>query len=216
MNNFFLTGNKGVGKTGILKFVFSKSNIIPGGYTTFKILDFQSGRPLLFQLKKAKFLLENENLVEELILPESMKRAESSADCRGLFKKNYSSNFSKTKSMKLNKNCVFAERLNAEEKFNVYPEVFDNCGVKLLNSSKNIILIDELGRFELDAEEFKDKIFSLLDSDKLLIGVIKAESNIFLDKIKAREDVKVFKTTKDNRNEIYNFLLEIVKNYASR
>jgi nucleoside-triphosphatase len=212
MNNFFLTGKKRVGKTTILKSVFRTANIVPGGYTTFKLLDFQSGRPLLFQLKKAKFLLEDEKLVKKVKQPESMKRADLPADCRGLFKKFYSSNFRKTISLQLNKHCIFAERLNAEEKFNVYPEVFDNCGVKLLNSSKNIILIDELGRFELDAEKFKEKIFALLESDILLIGVIKAEYNKFLDKIRAREDIEIFETTKTNRNKIYDSLLDIVKN----
>lgn len=214
MNNFFLTGKKAVGKTTILKSVFSTANIVPGGYTTFRLLDYQSGRPLLFQLKKAKFLLEDRQLEEKVKLPKNIKKAEAYADDYILFKRICSSNLGNKKNFELNKSSIFAKRLNAEEKFDVYPEVFDNYGVELLNSSKDIILIDELGRFELDADKFKEKIFALLESDKLLIGVIKAESNTFLDKIRAREDIKILKITTVNRNKVYNNLLDIVRNHA--
>jgi nucleoside-triphosphatase len=198
MNNYFLTGKKDAGKTTILKSVFSAVDKVPGGYTTFRLLDSQNGRPLLFQLNAAESLLEGQQLVEEIEFTTNMKNFDDFAD-------NY---------LQINKNHVFAERLDPYAEFNVYPEVFDNCGVDFLNSSKDIILIDELGRFELKAEIFKKEVFSLLNSDKLVIGVIKAESNIFLDKIRAREDLKIFKLNRDNRDKIYNNLLSVIRNYS--
>ncbi|MFW6273434.1 MAG: nucleoside-triphosphatase [Halanaerobium sp.] len=197
MNNFFLTGKKDAGKTTILKSLFTAADIVPGGYTTFRLLESKSGRPLLFQLKAAEFLLGGQQLVEEIEISADMKDLDDSA--------NY---------LQINKNHVFAERLDPYAEFNVYPEVFDNCGANFLNSSSDIILIDELGRFELKAGRFKKEVFSLLESDKLVIGVIKAESNIFLDKIRAREDLKIFELKRDNRDKIYNKLLKVIRNYS--
>jgi nucleoside-triphosphatase THEP1 len=51
--------------------------------------------------------------------------------------------------------------------------------------------MDELGRFELEAPLFLAAVTQALDSPVPVVGVLKAESNLFLDGIRARPDVKV-------------------------
>ena len=77
------------------------------------------------------------------------------------------------------------------------------------------MLLDELGRFELQALEFQREVFSLLASEKIVIGVIKAESNPFLDELRRRDDLEIYELkeqNKEQRAEIFNKLLENLKN----
>lgn len=212
MNNFFLTGKKAAGKTNIIRTVFNAAEVVPGGYTTFRLLDSQSGRPLLFQLAEPEILKKGQSLAVEIELPRSLKNTKLADTNFKSYKEICSSNVKDFKYLNLNKEHIFADRLDAEESFCVYPEVFDNYGVKLLNSRNKIILMDELGRFEKKSEEFKAKVFSLLDSDKLIIGVIKAESNPFLDKIRRRNDIKIFDIDRVERKKVYDFLFNLLKN----
>jgi len=72
-----------------------------------------------------------------------------------------------------------------------------------------------LGRFELEADQFQKEVFSLLDSEKIVIGVIKAESNPFLDEILGRDDLILYhleEYNQEQRAKIYNKLLENLKN----
>jgi len=91
------------------------------------------------------------------------------------------------------------------------PETFDVYGVKILEhclkSSPSIILMDELGVFENQALLFQDMVYQCLDSDIPVIGVIKAKSSPFLNKIKLRPDVTLFHITKDNRDREYENIL---------
>lgn len=83
---------------------------------------------------------------------------------------------------------------------------FNSRGVEILNHAINnesdLVILDELGFFELKAEKFKDKVFELLDSNKSLLGVLKKKTNPFLDSIKIRQDVVVIEVTIDNRDKI--------------
>lgn len=90
------------------------------------------------------------------------------------------------------------------------PDVFDNYGVKLLNNAvnKDLIVMDELGRFELKSYKFQKKVLELIKSDKLVLGVIKLEKNIFLDKIRDLLEKEPFFVTKNNREQIYNYVLD--------
>lgn len=98
---------------------------------------------------------------------------------------------------------------------NINPEVFDNYGVELLNNdlSENIIIMDELGRFEIKAYNFQNKVIELLKSDIPVLGVIKPERNIFLDKVREIIEQEPLIVTKDNREDIYFFVLEELKNW---
>lgn len=73
-------------------------------------------------------------------------------------------------------------------------ETFHTMGVSILNQAsreKQLILMDELGRIETKVPEFTQAVFQVLDSTIPVLGVIKKETNPFLDRIRARPDVQV-------------------------
>ena len=78
-----------------------------------------------------------------------------------------------------------------------------------LNSNSELILIDELGFFENDAEGFKSKIKEVIESDMRTIGVLKKKDTEFLNFIKSRADVMIIEVDKVNREGIE----EIIKEY---
>jgi len=92
-------------------------------------------------------------------------------------------------------------------------EVFDNYGVELLKKGrkKDIIIMDELGRFEIKAHDFQNKVIELLKSDKLVLGVIKLEKNKFLDKVRGLLEKDPIVVTEDNRGYIYKDILKSIK-----
>mgnify|MGYP006301607383 CR=1 FL=1 len=105
---------------------------------------------------------------------------------------------------KLKEKGLFAKRKN-NGKCNIKTDVFDNYGIQLLSNFKNkdTVIMDELGRFELEAEVFKDRVFEIIKSDFPLIAVIKNERNSFLNKVREILKVPPFYVNKDNREEIY-------------
>lgn len=79
-----------------------------------------------------------------------------------------------------------------ENKF--YYDTFKTIGVSALKQAceeKQLVLMDELGRIEIMVPDFMQTVFNVLDSEVPVLGVLKKESNPFLDQIKARLDVEV-------------------------
>ncbi|ABX32435.1 AAA ATPase [Petrotoga mobilis SJ95] len=107
----------------------------------------------------------------------------------------------------------FAFRNDYSTNWEINIQVFNEIGVKLLTNIDNadIVIMDELGRFELTAYQFQQKVYEVLNSDKPVLGVIKDESNPFLDKIRNRKDVQIFRVLPDNREEVYKKVLSQIK-----
>lgn len=68
---------------------------------------------------------------------------------------------------------------------------FEDTGADILNkyrnSNKDIIIIDEIGFLEIDAEKYQEEIF-LCFKRKKVIAVLRKEDNPLIDKIKEIED----------------------------
>lgn len=92
-------------------------------------------------------------------------------------------------------------------------KAFNIRGVEILNHALNnecdLVILDELGFFELKAEEFKNKIFKLLNKKRHVLGVVKKKTNPFLESIKMRDDVLIIEVTIDNRDKIINIIKKI-------
>jgi len=76
----------------------------------------------------------------------------------------------------------------------VAPEAFAGVGVPAIRralDSSRVVVMDELGRFELGSPAFLDVVREALASPIPVVGVLKAESNPFLDSIRARPDTAV-------------------------
>lgn len=99
----------------------------------------------------------------------------------------------------------FAFRKDINSKWEINIEVFNKLGVNFLSNleDKDIVIMDELGRFELKAYDFQKKVEEVLSDDKVVLGVIKDESNEFLDRIRNRKDVEILRVTQENREVIY-------------
>lgn len=100
-----------------------------------------------------------------------------------------------------------------EQRYFGVNEVFEIEGVnilnKTLNSTVDLILIDELGFFENNAENFKSKIIDILENEKRVIGVLKKKNTKFLNSIKSRSDIIVIEVDRENRD----YIEEKIKNY---
>ncbi|KUK80898.1 MAG: AAA ATPase, partial [Petrotoga mobilis] len=111
----------------------------------------------------------------------------------------------------------FAFRKDESKNWEINIQVFDKIGVQLLTNidDADLVIMDELGRFELTAFKFQKKVEEVLNSDKPVLGVIKDESNTFLDRIRNRKDVRIFRVTLENREEVYKEVLSLIKQLRS-
>lgn len=76
-----------------------------------------------------------------------------------------------------------------------------------------LLYIDEIGQMEMFSDNFKKLVTSYLDSDNIFVGIIsKVFQDPFIDKIKKRDDIKLFEITPENRKAKY---LEINKLLSS-
>ena len=128
VNNLFLTGKIGVGKSTILKNVLKAMDLSVGGYITTRIFEGYYRRYIV------KSLCDTEE--EHTII-----RVDS--------------------------------RDNSKERF---VKAFENGVVSILDKSlenSDLIVLDELGCSESDIIAFTSKVFQLLDSEKIIFGVLK-------------------------------------------
>ena len=70
----------------------------------------------------------------------------------------------------------------------------------LLESSSNLIIIDEIGKMECFSPVFRKIIREIMDSKKLLIATISLKGSGFIAEIKRRDDVDLYTLKEDNRN----------------
>lgn len=102
-----------------------------------------------------------------------------------------------------------------KEKWIPVKETFDKYGVRILNyclkSPANLVIMDELGFFEMQAIKFQYKVFDILSSSKSVLGIIKPISIPFIDTIRNRDDVEIFEVTSLNRDDLSNKISKIMK-----
>jgi len=72
------------------------------------------------------------------------------------------------------------------------PETFSSFGVRCLKhaieSDAEIIVMDELGRFEKNCFGFLKSVNDVLNEDRYVLAVLKAEPIAYLEKMKLRDD----------------------------
>lgn len=93
-------------------------------------------------------------------------------------------------------------------------ETFNTLGIRILNESMNgnkVILMDELGRLESKASDFVMEVINILNTDRLVIGVLKKEDIEFINNIKRRNDTLVFDLDVEDQDDIYIQMIEEIK-----
>ena len=95
-------------------------------------------------------------------------------------------------------------------KYGVDTDSMDKVAVPALKQaiqSKDIVVLDEIGKMELFSSPFKDAVIQALESGKKVLGTIMLAPHPWADKIKARQDVEIIRVTRLNRNEVVNQVL---------
>lgn len=76
----------------------------------------------------------------------------------------------------------------------------------------DVVVIDEVGKMECFSPIFKQVLMRLLDSEHPVIGSIAQKGDRFIEEIKARDDVVLFRITLENRDtpELFSQLLAAI------
>lgn len=87
---------------------------------------------------------------------------------------------------------------------------FDRIGCDLLEKSKGreLILMDELGPTEVNAQAFRRAVWETLNESDHVYGVLQMAESDFLDQLAARDDVLVVTVTEENRDDLPSRLME--------
>lgn len=90
------------------------------------------------------------------------------------------------------------------------PGVFDSLGVECLEMPGDMVIMDELGRFEREELLFRQKVLEVLSSPRPVLGVLRTGMEIpWLEEIKARRDVTIVPVTTENRDGLPKILIEM-------
>lgn len=101
----------------------------------------------------------------------------------------------------------------------VFEEAFSKDLVSILDHSfanRDLIVLDELGFMESHIEPFTSKVYELLDSDKIIFGVLKDYDCEFLNTIRARNDIELIKVTEENRDWVVEETFQILKSIRAK
>jgi nucleoside-triphosphatase len=77
--------------------------------------------------------------------------------------------------------------------------------------SKDVVVIDEIGKMELFSQSFQEAVLEALNSEKKVLGTIMLASHPWADKIKQRPDVEIIKVMRFNRSEVLAKVLAWLK-----
>ncbi len=111
------------------------------------------------------------------------------------------------------KHCV-AELIGNNE-WICHQEVFETIGVSLLSNipKGSLVIMDEIGFLESNAQNFSQKIREIIDGDYNIIAVIKPQSTSLLDYIRNKKDILLYDITLENRNQLRSQVNDIAKNF---
>lgn len=101
-----------------------------------------------------------------------------------------------------------------DRKPEVFLDRFNDLGGSALRHAREtgvqLILMDECGRFEGQATEFQKELFSTLDGDTPVLGVVRQGYYGWLDKIRNHPKVTVLTVTKENRDSLPNQITDLL------
>ncbi len=99
-------------------------------------------------------------------------------------------------------------------RYGVDVDSLDRIGVEAVYravASKEIVVIDEIGKMELYSEKFKQAVLAALNSPKRVLGVIHLASLPFLNMIRSRPDVVLFEVNGQNNEEIKKSIISLIE-----
>ncbi len=89
------------------------------------------------------------------------------------------------------------------------PESFEDLGVRVLEAAHTqVVLLDEIGRFERSSPGFLAAVNALLDSQRTVIAVLKQEALPYIQAIKDRPDTLVIDLDRQTKEEARAILFD--------
>ena len=94
-------------------------------------------------------------------------------------------------------------------------EALETIGVKAIDDATDkadVIIIDEVGKMEVESKLFVDAVKRALDTDKpLILTLHKKSRNPLLQDIRRRDDVRILEVTPINRNLLPYKIIKLLK-----
>jgi nucleoside-triphosphatase len=94
-------------------------------------------------------------------------------------------------------------------------KALDGIGVAAIRRSidhADVIVIDEVGKLEVESKQFVDAVKEALDADKpLLLTLHKKSRNPLLQDIRRRDDVRILEVTPINKNILPYKIIPLIK-----
>lgn len=82
-------------------------------------------------------------------------------------------------------------------------------GISFFSDSTGLIIVDEIGKMECMSEKFCRLIEETLNSNKVVIATIALRGSGIIEKIKSRNDVRLFEVTEKNREKLLKTIVEL-------
>lgn len=107
--------------------------------------------------------------------------------------------------------CVFRTAAHwCDGEVNVDMSAFDDFASALIDLRSDVIIIDELGKFEKRSEKLKEAVSAAFDSDTDVIASIRLDADGWMQALKYRDDVIIFTVNGISRNDIPAKVLELL------
>jgi nucleoside-triphosphatase len=85
----------------------------------------------------------------------------------------------------------------------------------LVPVSRNVIVLDEIGKMECFSEVFKQAAIAALDSPNIVLGTITFGGDDFILGIKKRGDMEIHEVTPENRDSLPDLILKKISGLLS-
>ncbi len=98
----------------------------------------------------------------------------------------------------------------------IFPEVFDALGTAYLQNTRvcQVIVMDELGFMESEAQSFRAAVLHVLDGDVPVLAAVKDRMDVeFLRQVCAHPRAEVVPIDPENREALYRTLLPVVSGW---
>lgn len=123
-------------------------------------------------------------------------------------------NFDLTSLYEENRNNVFFRKDDSTGFSKLNIEVFNTKGIEILAKSFNysdVIIMNEIGFLESKATAFTSEVRKILDSKKVVIAALKDVPCLYIDTIKSREDIYIFKVNENNKDSIRQEIIKLLR-----
>ena len=92
----------------------------------------------------------------------------------------------------------------------VYTGVFDSFGSQLLSEGGQLAVMDELGKFETAALDFKRAVETVFNSETPVLAVVRINAEGWMQALKSRPDAAVITVTAQNRDAVPKTVLRML------